>query len=160
MKASQPSQVSSFPRFSEHLFSIQQHGVIPVNQQTPLDVWASVPFSDSTEMQDAIRDPRYSSYVYPNRYREAVEAKIGISEGVGTDNAQSITPEGFRSTYLNTESIVDGSVAEEQRAAQAADLEAFKNSHGPMATAPAAPAAPQKPTQPNPHDHRETGRGY
>src|SRR6266487_2983653 len=123
------------------------------NAQTPLDVWATVPFGDSSEMQEAIRDPRYASYVYPNRYREAVEAKIGLSEGVGTDDTRSITPEGFRSTYLNTEAIVDGSVAEQQRAAQAADLEAFKSGHGPMAVAPAAPASPQKPTQPNPHDH-------
>ena len=130
------------------------------NQQTPLDVWATIPFGDTNEMQQAISDPRYSSYVFPNRYREAVEAKIGLSEGVGTDDTRSITPEGFRSTFLNTESIVDGSVAEQQRAQQAADLEAFKSGHGPMAVQPPAAPKPTTPTQPNPHDHRETGRGY
>src|SRR6266704_2009230 len=130
------------------------------NAQTPLDVWATVRFGDSSEMQEAIRDPRYASYVYPNRYREAVEAKIGLSEGVGTDDTRSITPEGFRSTFLNTESIVDGSVAEQQRAAQAADLEAFKSSHGPMAVQPLVAPKPTTPTQPNPHSHTETGRGF
>ncbi len=58
--------------------------------ETPLDVWARTPFGDASEMIAAMQDERYKSYIYPNKYREAVEAKIGISEGIGTDNVRSL----------------------------------------------------------------------
>ncbi len=129
--------------------------------QTPLDVWAAVPFSDSSELVQAMSDPRYkNNTVHPNLFVAAVERKLALSEGVGTDSVRSTTSESFRTAEICTDAIVDGSVAEQQRAEQAAALEEFSK-NGPMAVQPpAAPAAPQKTTQPRPHDHRETGRGY
>ena|SRR5437773_1615817 len=126
-------------------------------KQTPLDVWATVPFSDSSEMQEAIRDPRYSSYVYPNRYREAVEAKIGISEGVGTDSIRIGTVE--QSIQVDT-SEAGAEQLRKQAEAQRAFGEAMGDS--PMALPPATPE-PRKQTTPRVspvHEGTETGPGY
>jgi len=98
------------------------------NGQMPLSEWAKQPFSDSSEMMAAISDPRYSSYIYPNRYREAVEAKIGISEGCGTDNVRSLGVE--HSVTIGTDNLQpapDGSTASDERTAeQAATRAAYR----------------------------------
>jgi len=87
------------------------------NPQTPLDVWAGVPFSDTSEMIAAMQDPRYKSYIYPNNYRLAVEAKIGISEGIGTDQVLDNTPPTLlRSTGIGTDSLHDRTVTAEDQA--------------------------------------------
>lgn len=82
--------------------------------ETPLDVWARTPFSDATEMIAAMQDPRYKSYIYPNKYREAVEAKIGISEGIGVDQTRSLGVE--QSIGIGTGTMTGGTPAEDQKA--------------------------------------------
>jgi hypothetical protein len=84
------------------------------NPQTPLDVWATVPFSDASEMIAAMSDPRYKSPIYPNRFREAVERKVGISEGIGTDNVRDTTDTSLRSIGIGTGALTGESPAEIQ----------------------------------------------
>jgi hypothetical protein len=81
------------------------------NGQMPLSEWAKLPFGDASEMIAAISDPRYESYIYPNNYRAAVEQKIGISEGCGTDNVRSLGVE--HSVTIGTDSLT---AAEDQAA--------------------------------------------
>jgi len=50
-----------------------------------LQAWSKVAFADEGELIAAMSDPRYSS-PYSSAYRDAVAAKLAISEGVGTDN--------------------------------------------------------------------------
>ena len=125
--------------------------------QTPLDLYAATPYLDQFEMRQDMSSSRYQE---SQAFRDIVAAKIALSTGIGTDSVQSITSPEFRSTSVSLDAITDGSVAEQQRAEQAADLEAFKSGHGPMAVQPPAAPKPTTPTQPSPHDHRETGRGY
>src|SRR6266568_5425944 len=119
--------------------------------KTPLQAWSEIPFGDASELVAAMSDPRYkNNTVHPNLFVAAVERKLALSEGVGTDSVRSTTSESFRTAEICTDAIVDGSVAEQQRAEQAAALEEFSK-NGPMAVQPpAAPAAPQKTTQPSP----------
>ena len=56
-----------------------------MSNETNLSEWSKIPFSDTDEVIAAISNPRYAS-PYSPVYRQAVEAKLAISEGVGTDN--------------------------------------------------------------------------
>ena len=54
--------------------------------QTPLAVWAEVPFSSDAEMIEAMSNPLYknSGLSGSAAFVAAVEAKIAISDGIGT----------------------------------------------------------------------------
>ena len=54
--------------------------------QTPLAVWAEVPFSSDAEMIEAMSNPLYKNSGMPGSaaFVAAVEAKIAISDGIGT----------------------------------------------------------------------------
>jgi len=54
--------------------------------QTPLELWAEVPFSSSGEMIEAMGNPLYKNSGMPGSaaFVAAVEAKIAISDGIGT----------------------------------------------------------------------------
>ena len=54
--------------------------------QTPLALWAEVPFSSSGEMIEAMGNPLYKNSGMPGSaaFVAAVEAKIAISDGIGT----------------------------------------------------------------------------
>jgi len=127
------------------------------NAQTPLDQYAATPYLDQFEMRQDMSSSRYQE---SQAFRDIVAAKIALSTGIGTDSTHSITSPEFRSTSVSLDAITDGSVAEQQRAAQLADLEAFKSGHGPMAVQP--PAAPKAtPPRISPvHEGTETGPGF
>jgi hypothetical protein len=86
-----------------------------------LEEWAKLPFGDASEMIAAMRDPRYRSPIYPNRYNEAVAAKIALSEGIGTDQIYVGAVE--QSVQIGTGSITGESPAEDQKAAERAFAE-------------------------------------
>ncbi len=54
--------------------------------QTPLELWAAVPFSSDAEMIEAMGNPLYknSGISGSAAFVAAVEAKIAISSGIGT----------------------------------------------------------------------------
>ena len=128
------------------------------NVQTPLAIWSETPFSSPEELVAAMQDPRYKASHAHNAYVAAVEAKIALSEGIGTDTIHVGTVE--QSVYLGT----DAAVAE-QKAQEAEARRAFGEAIGPnspMALPPAA-SEPRKetPRSVSPvHEPFETGRGY
>jgi hypothetical protein len=86
-----------------------------------LEEWAKLPFGDASEMIAAMRDPRYRSPIYPNRYNEAVAAKIALSEGIGTD--QIWIGDRENSVQIGTGSLTGESPAEDHKATERAFAE-------------------------------------
>src|SRR2546426_6516146 len=88
-----------------------------------------IPISGPEELISLIRDPRYRSPHYPNRYVEMVEARIAISEGIGTDQTRSLGVE--HSVTIGTGALTGESPAEDQQSIEQAYAESRPDS--PMA---------------------------
>lgn len=52
---------------------------------TSLDLWATFPFADDSEVVAAMSDPRYRD-PFAEGYRDAVEHKLAISSSLGSQN--------------------------------------------------------------------------
>ena len=76
-----------------------------MNNEMNLAEWSKIPLADDGELITAMSDPRYSS-PYSSAYRDAVAAKLAISEGVGTDRT-------YTGKQSNAVSIGTGSLHEQ-----------------------------------------------
>ena len=95
--------------------------------QTSLDVWAAIPFSDSSELVAAMSDPRYkNNTVHPNRFVEAVERKLALSEGVGTDSVRV----GDVEQSIQVDTTAAGEERMEQLRKEAEDRRSFGDAMG------------------------------
>ena len=83
-----------------------------MSNELPLSELAKIPFETPEAMMAAIRDPRYSSPHGDGAYRRMVEARIGISTGIGTDQAVSLGVE--QSIGIGTDGLAEDQKTLEQ----------------------------------------------
>ena len=95
--------------------------------KTPLQIWSETPFSDSSELVAAMSDARYkNNTVHPNNFVAAVERKLALSQGVGTDSIRV----GDVEQSIQVDTTAAGEERMEQLRKEAEDRRSFGDAMG------------------------------